>query len=167
MNAVKEFARRHNLTPEIITIMVVYWGIPLAILVGYFIRLRGAMAAGIPPLEFFSIHLSQVSVELTPYAIPLLAILTFYLYLHVVLIPLAISAAHGDARTHRGLHAVASLLLDASLFLRAWWCRLDTERTRPTADPTTSPIRLATQRELPRHLSTGWSPGTDPLVAYG
>ena len=167
MNAVKEFARRHNLTPEIIVILVMYWGVPLALLVSYLIRLPGAMASGIPPLEFFSIHLSQVSVELTPYSIPLLTILTFYLYVHVVLIPLAISAAHGNARTHRGLHAVASLLLDASLFLRAWWCGLDTERTRPSADPTTSPIRLATQRGLPKHLSTGWSPGTNPLVAYG
>ena len=167
MKTVTEFARRRNLTPEVIAIMVMYWGIPLAIVLGYFTQLRGAMAAGIAPLEFFSIYLSQVSTALTPYSIPLLSILTLYLYLHVVLIPLAISAAHGDARTHRGLHAVASLLLDASLFLRAWWCGLNTERTRPTADPGTSPLRLSTQRGLPKHLSTGWSPGTNPLVIYG
>ena len=143
MKTVTEFARRRNLTPDVIAIMVMYWGIPLAIVLGYFTQLRGAMAAGIAPLEFFSIYLSQVSTALTPYSIPLLSILTLYLYLHVVLIPLAISAAHGDARTHRGLHAVTSLLLDASLFLRAWWCGLDTERTRPTADPGTSPLRLS------------------------
>ena len=144
--------------------MVVYWGIPLAILVGYFIRLPGAMAAGIPPLEFFSIHLSQISVALTPYSIPLLAILTFYLYVHVVLIPLAISAAHGDARTHRGLHAVASLLIDASLFLRAWWCGLDTERTRPIRRSHDQPppavhagrtAQSPLQRMVARHPSPG------------
>ena len=167
MKTVTEFARRNNLTPEIIAIMVMYWGVPLALLVGYFTRLPGAMAVSIPPLEFFSIYLSQVSIALTPYSIPLLSILTLYLYLHVVLIPLAISAAHGDARTHRGLHAVASLLLDASLFLRAWWCSLDTEPTRPTADLTASPIRLSVQSGLPKHLSTGWWPGTSPLVTYG
>ena len=167
MRTLGKIARRLRLTPDVIAIMATYWGIPLAIVVGYFTQLRGAMAAGVPPLEFFSIYLSQVSIALTPYSIPLLSILTIYLYLHVVLIPLAISAAHGDARTHRGLHAVASLLLDASLFLRAWWCGLDTDRTHPTADPTTSPLRLSTLGGLPKHLSTGWSSGTNPLVIYG
>ena len=167
MRTLGKIARRLRLTPDVIAIMATYWGIPLAIVVGYFTQLRGAMAAGVHPLEFFSIYLSQVSTTLTPYSIPLLSILTIYLYLHVVLIPLAISAAHGDARTHRGLHTVASLLLDASLFLRAWWCGLYSERTRPTADPGTSPLQLSTRGGLPKHLSTGWLPGTHPQVVYG
>lgn len=166
MNVLPRLFRKLRLTPDDFG-LAVYFGIQLAILAGYLIKLPGAMAAGVPPLEFFSIYLSQLSIVLSPYSIPLLAVLTTYLYLRVVLIPLAISAAHGDARTHRGLHAVASLLLDASLFLRAWWCGRDTVQARPTADLTASPIRLGVQRGLPRHLSTGWWPGTSPLITYG
>lgn len=67
--------------PEGISILATYWGIPLAIAAGYFTPLRGGRAAGAPSLESFSIYLSQISTALTPYSIPVLSILTFYLYL--------------------------------------------------------------------------------------
>lgn len=167
MRTLGQIAQRLRRDPEGIAILATYWGIPLAIVAGYFTPLRGGRAAGAPSLESFSIYLSQISTALTPYSIPVLSILTFYLYLRAVLIPLAISAAHGDARTHRGLHAVASLLLDASLFLRAWWCDLDTEWALPTSDLKTSPLRLSTRRGRPRHLATGWTAGAYPQVVYG
>lgn len=167
MRTLGKITRRLRRNSEGIAFLATYWGIPLAIVVSYFTPLRSGRAASPPSLESFSIYVSQISTALTPYSISLLSILTIYLYVHTVLTPLAISAAQGDTRTHRCLHAIASLLLDASLFLRTWWCGLDTEQTRPTADPASSPLRLSTQGGLPKHLSTGWLPGTHPLVAYG
>ena len=166
MKTGRKLVRSVPLDPEVIAIMAVYWGIPLATVVGYFIQLPGAVAAGVPPLDFFSIYLSQVSISLSPVTVPLLGILTFYLYAHIACVPLANSTVHESSRARCAFHAVASLLLDASQCLRAWWRGLDTDRTLPATDPTTT-FRLTTQTDPPKHLSSGWSPGTHPQVVYG
>ena len=166
MKTLRKLARRLPLAPDVIAIMAVFWGMPLAIVVGYFIQLPDAMAAGVPPLESFSIYVSEFSISLYPYTVPLLGILTFYLYAHVACVPLANSSVHESSRARVAFHAVASLLLDASLSLRAWWHGHATECTLPDTDPTTT-FRPTTQADPPRHLSIGWSPGTHPLVLYG
>ena len=144
-----------------------YWFIPLALLVGYFISLPDAMAAGISPLEFSSIYLSQVSERLSPVTIPLLCILMTYLYMHVVCIPIANSATHQRACDRSAFHAVASLIHQAVRFIGAWWRTVGTAWTRLAAYLTTNPLRICTRGGIPRHLSIGWSPGFSPLVLYG
>lgn len=166
MKTAGKLVRRVLLPPEVIA-LAAYWLIPLALLVGYFIQLPDAMAAGITPMEFSSVFLTRVSIWLSPVTVPLLGISMIYLYIHAVCTTVPYSAAHRKARARSAFYSVASLLHDASLYIRTWWCGPDAGWTLPAANLTTSPLRLATQRGLPSHLSAGWSPGTHPQVVYG
>ena len=166
MNPVGKLVRRALRTPEILA-LTPYWLIPLGLLVGYFVQLPDAVAAGITPLEFSSVFLTRVSIWLAPVTVPVFGSLMIYLYLHNVCIPIAGSATGGKAGARRAFLSIASLLLDASLSIVTWWRGLDTRWKLPTRSPTTSPLLLPPQRGLPSHLSIGWSPGVNPQVVYG
>ena len=165
MKPAGKIARRVPFAPEFIA-LAVYSLIPFAILVGYFLQLPDAMAAGMSPLESSSVFLTRLSLSLSPVTLPLFGGLMICMYLFGVCAPMAITTTHGKAQARNAFESVASLLLDAVLSIIAWWRGLDTGWKLPAEILATNPLRPSVQRGLPSHLSTGWSPGINPQVVY-
>lgn len=143
------------------------WSTALTTLLGYFVILPFALEAGMAPLEFAALYLSQGLVALSPVLTILIGQWLFYWYLYAICIPICESIALGKTQARLVFYAVDSLMEEADQNPRAWWFNLGGLWAHPIAYFRTNLLRLSIPKGIPSHLAHGWSSGVNPQIVYG
>ena len=142
------------------------WMVILCLVGFYAVMLPFAGILGMTPWEFAPIYVTESLSALDPILVMLIGNWVLYWYWYSVALPVAMYFDRRQALAYALLYALDSFLNGL--------CRVVVPRCRDlvtvalglSADLTNGPLRTSSRRGLPRHLATGWRPGSHLHVVY-
>lgn len=136
-------------------------------LVGFYVFMLPFVAIlGMTPWEFAPIYVVESFSALEPLLVALVGNWVLYWYWYSVAVPVAMYLDHGQATAYALLYALEAFLKGLVSVVVPRCLDLVTIALHPLAFHSNNPLRASSRRGLPRHLATGWHPGSHPLVVY-
>lgn len=136
-------------------------------LVGFYVFMLPFVAIlGMTPWEFAPIYVVESFSALEPLLVALVGNWVLYWYWYSVAVPIAMYLDHGQTIAYALLYALEAFLKGLGSVVVPRCLDLVTIVLHPLAILSDSPLRASSRRGLPRHLATGWRPGSHPLVVY-
>ena len=143
-----------------------FWLLIGCLLGFYVFMLPFAAILGMTPWEFAPIYVAESFSALDPLLVMLIGNWALYWYAYSVAVPIAMFFDHGQRLAYALLYALEAFLKGIGLVVVPRCRDLVTVAIRLSAYLTNNPLRTCSRPGLPRHLATGWRPGSHPQVVY-
>lgn len=142
------------------------WMVTLCLVGFYLFMLPFAGILGMTPWEFAPIYVTESLSALDPIFVVLIGNWVLYWYWYSVALPVAMYFDRGQVVAYALLYALDSILEGFGRVVVPRCRDLVTVAISLSEGLTYSPLRRSLRRGLPRHLATGWRPGSHPHVVY-